>query len=109
MTTSNPRSLSRLIAPAAPASSFTFAASCRKPVSSTIVPSRSRKTARLLTQCGDDRVYLVWKNGARVEQHSIPREARDDRWIVRAQSREIGVGSLVLDAEQPRLQFRARE
>src|SRR6267378_8406040 len=80
--TRKPRSLSRLMAPAAPGRSVTLPGSCRNPGSSTIVPSRSRKTARLATQGRDYCVHLFWENGARVEQHATARHARDDRRIV---------------------------
>src|SRR2546422_34869 len=75
------------MASAAPGSSLTFSGSCRNPGSSTIVPSRSRKTAppRLTTQRCDYSLDLLGEDRAGVEQHPAPRDARDDRRIVGAQ------------------------
>src|SRR2546422_3738881 len=73
------------MASAAPGSSLTFSGSCRNPGSSTIVPSRSRKTARLATQGRDDCLDLLGEDGAGIEQHPAPRDARDDRRIVGAE------------------------
>src|SRR5712692_9796064 len=77
--------LRRRIASAAPGSSVTLSGSCRNPGSSTIVPSRSRKTARLATQRRDHRLDLLLEDRAGIEQHAASRDARDDRWIVGAQ------------------------
>src|SRR2546430_13407278 len=84
--TRNPPALRRWIAPAAPGSSLTLPGSCRKPASSTIVPSRSRKTARLATQRCDHRVDLFRENGARVEEHPTTGHTGNDRRIIPPQA-----------------------
>src|SRR5438445_6659831 len=83
--TRKPRSLSCLMALAAPGRSLTWPGTCRNPGSSTIVPSRSRKTARLATQRRDYSLVLLGEDRAGGEQHPAPRDARDDRRIVGAQ------------------------
>src|SRR6267143_1557349 len=101
-----PASFSRRIASAAPASSLTLSGSCRNPGSSTMVPSRSRKTARLATQGRDYGLDLLGEDRAGIEQHPAPRDARDDRRIVGAQplgERFVGKSG------EPRPQFGARE
>src|SRR5213592_3985250 len=101
------------MASAAPGSSLTFPGSWRKPGSSTIVPSRSRNTARWPSaigfQCRNDGFDLVGENRARVEQHAIAGDTRDNRRVERAQVRDIGVRCLVSDAQEPRLQCGAGE
>src|SRR6266576_316782 len=110
MTTRLPCSLRRLMASAAPGSSLTFPGSWRKPGSSTIVPSRSRNTARWPSaigfQCRNDGVDLVGENRARVEQQAIAGDTRDDRRIVGPQAmRQL----LVRESGEPARQLRARE
>src|SRR6267378_1999275 len=106
MTTRYPASFSRRIASAAPGTSVTFSGSCRNPGSSTMVPSRSRKTARLTTQRRDHSLDLLGKDRAGVEQYPAARDARDDRRIVGAQPfRERFVGK----SREPGPQFGAGE
>src|SRR5258706_378969 len=50
-----------------------------------MVPSRSKKTARLATQCRDHDLDLFRKDGSGVEQYAASRNARDDRRIVGAE------------------------
>src|SRR5712692_4083593 len=98
--------LRRRIASAAPGSSVTLSGSCRNPGSSTIVPSRSRKTARLATQRRDYSLDLLLEDRAGIEEHAASRDARDDRWIVGAQPlRERFVGK----SGEPGPQFGAGE
>src|SRR5258706_11786338 len=73
------------MAAAAPGSSLTLSGSCRKPGSSTMVPSRSKKTAGLATRRRDHDLALFGKNGARIEQPPAAGDARDDRRIVGAE------------------------
>src|SRR5687768_14052041 len=93
------------MASAAPGRSLTFPGSCRNPGSSTIVPSRSRKTAGLATQRGNDHVDLIGLNRARIEQDAIARDARNDGRIERAQLCLIGVWCRVPDTDQPGLEL----
>src|SRR5712671_3246994 len=98
--------LRRRIASAAPGSSVTFSGSCRNPGSSTIVPSRSRKTARLTTQCRDDSLDLLLEDRARIEEDAASRDARDNGRIVGAQplgERFVG------ESGEPGLQLRGGE
>src|SRR2546421_1739699 len=76
------------MAAAAPGSSRTFPGSCRNPGggSSTIVPSRSRNTARWRpsgieggTHRAGDLLDLVGEDGPGVEDHAVVRDAGDDR------------------------------
>src|SRR5207245_11589817 len=73
------------------------------------VPSRSRKTAGLATECRDHGLELLGEDGARIEQHATARDARDDRGIERAQLRQIGVRCRVFDADEPGLELRTWE
>src|SRR5438034_6832777 len=87
ITTNQPVWFSRRIAAAAPGSRRTFPGSCREPGggSSTIVPSRSRKTAR----CGPsgiqggadrarDQLDLLGEDGTGIEHDAVVRDASDD-------------------------------
>src|SRR5205823_7850541 len=85
------------MAAAAPGSSRTLPGSCRKPGggSSTIVPSRSRNTARWRpsgieggTHCAGDLLDLVGENGPGVEDHAVVRDAGDDRRVPSPRSEE---------------------
>src|SRR5437667_12804380 len=73
------------------------------------VPSRSRKTAGLATECRDHGLELLGEDGARIEQHATARDARDDRGIERAQMRQIDVRCRVFDADEPGLEVRTWE
>src|SRR5262245_21351760 len=89
--TRKPCSLSCLIASAAPGNSRSLPGSWRKPGSSMMVPSRSRKTARLLPsaicrQRGDDDFDLFGQNRARIQQGPAARDAGNDGRVVRAQA-----------------------
>src|SRR5260370_15517731 len=88
VTTSRPDALSWWIACAAPGRSRTLPGSCRNPGSSTIVPSRSRNTARWVGRAsaiergphrGGDGRELVEGDGARIEHHAVGGDAGDDR------------------------------
>src|SRR5438132_10071895 len=119
-TTRQPAWLSRRMASAAPGSSRTFPGSCRKPGggSSTIVPSRSRNTARWRpsgieggTHRAGDLLDLVGENGPRVEDHAVVRDAGDDRGVRSAEPPRHGVrcqGSGV-ELNEPCLELRAGE
>src|SRR5688572_33029120 len=101
VTTSQPAWLSRRMASAAPGSKRTLRGSCRKPGSSTMVPSRSRNAARGARrgkssgggaagiEGGPDRpgywLDLVREDGAGVEHDAVVRDAGDDGWV-----RQIG-------------------
>src|SRR5258705_10756715 len=100
-----PAVLRRRIASAAPGRRFTSAGLCRYPGSSTIVPSRSRKTA-LVIQRADDRVELMRQDRARIEERAPVRDSRDDRWVVRAQRR---CHVFICQAYEPGWELRSRE
>src|SRR5216117_3027856 len=96
ITTNQPVWFSRRIAAAAPGSRRTFPGSCRKPGggSSTIVPSRSRNTARCLPsgiQGGADRagdlLDLVGEDGPRVEDDVVVGDANNDGRVRRSEPR----------------------
>src|SRR5205809_6554962 len=87
ITTNQPAWFSRRIAAAAPGRRRTFPGSCRKPGggSSTIVPSRSRNTARCLRSgsqgCADhagDLLDLVGEDGPRVEEEVVVGAAKNE-------------------------------
>src|SRR2546430_14307128 len=78
------------MAAAEPGSNRTFPGSCRKPGggSSTIVPSRSRNTARWRpsgiqggTHRAGELLDLVGEDGPGVEDHTVVRDAGDDRRV----------------------------
>src|SRR5437899_8893307 len=71
-----------------------------------MVPSRSRKAAGLATQRCDDDLDLFGKDRPRVQQHSTPRDARDNRWIVGAEP--LGQG-FVGEPGEPGPQLGTRE
>src|SRR5438093_1104478 len=120
ITTNQPVWFSRRIAAAAPGSRRTFPGSCRKPGggSSTIVPSRSRNTARCLPsgiQGGADRagdlLDLVGEDGPRVEDDVVVGDANNDGRVRRSEPRGYAVGSQLVSRQrdEPRLELRSRE
>src|SRR2546421_4524587 len=104
------------MAAAAPGSSRTFPGSCRNPGggSSTIVPSRSRNTARWRpsgieggTHRAGDLLDLVGEDGPGVEDHAVVRDAGDDRGVPCAQPRRHAVSRQLVSRQRhkPRLEF----
>src|SRR5256885_6851148 len=103
------------MAAAAPGSSRTFPGSCRKPGggSSTIVPSRSRNTARWRpsgieggTRRAGDLLDLVGENGPGVEDHAVVRDAGDDRRVPSPQPRRQDIRRQTIGRQlnQPKLE-----
>src|SRR5437667_2133658 len=120
ITTNQPVWFSRRIAAAAPGSRRTFPGSCRKPGggSSTIVPSRSRNTARCLPsgiQGGADRagdlLDLVGEDGPRVEDDVVVGDANNDGRVRRSEPRGQDLRRQVVRRQlnQPRLEGLAWE
>src|SRR5690242_15024080 len=95
VTTRKPAWLSWRIASPAPGNRRTFPGSCRNPGSSTMVPSRSRKTA-LAIECGPDGsgsdVDLIRQQRPRVEHHAVACDARDHGRRGAAQPLEQRIG-----------------
>src|SRR5438034_1453042 len=120
ITTNQPAWFSRRIAAAAPDRRRTFPGSCRKPGggSSTIVPSRSRNTARWRpsgieggTHRAGELLDLVGEDGPGVEDHAVVRDAGDNRGLAAAQPLGQGVGCQVsgVQRDEPCLELRAGE
>src|SRR5438094_306305 len=120
ITTNQPVWFSRRIAAAAPGSRRSFPGSCRKPGggSSTIVPSRSRNTARCLPsgiQGGADRagdlLDLVGEDGPRVEDDVVVGDANNDGRVRRSEPRGQDLRRQVVRRQlnQPRLEGLAWE
>src|SRR3989441_13331899 len=81
VTTRKPAALSRRTASPAPGSSWARPGWCRKPGSSRIVPSRSRKTALAIERGphgSAENLELPGKDRAGVEHHVVVLDAGDD-------------------------------